>query len=329
MISRAVYDAYCQAVDNLTRTAAATVESRILEWVRAHPGAAVAEIREAATAIMDALVPTYDDAAATLAADWYDGLAAKAGKKLPAAITETAYTGGRTAEVARYQAGKLAKGDTAGFARYCGEYAANDAKLALNQTIMGNARRDRRKGVRYARIPSGLETCTWCMMLASRGAVYYTRATAGEWNHWHRHCACKVVPGFEADQKATLVEGHSPKQAEAMWSRFRDIDDYKVPSTTRAALKQQAVLGGEPFDSLLRRYRVPDGRAEGVAGADEAPGVVRAIFEALMAEEPTEAEGGGYESRATATVAGQSVRLLCRWADKDGMLKLSSVTVEQ
>lgn len=42
-------------------------------------------------------------------------------------------------------------------------------------------------------------------MLASRGAVYNTRKTAGEWRHFHRGCDCKVVPSFEGDPDAELV----------------------------------------------------------------------------------------------------------------------------
>ena len=46
-------------------------------------------------------------------------------------------------------------------------------------------------------------------MLASRGAVYHTRETAGEWRHFHRGCDCKVVPSFEGDPDAELVQGSS------------------------------------------------------------------------------------------------------------------------
>lgn len=31
-------------------------------------------------------------------------------------------------------------------------------------------------------------------MLMSRGAVYHTRKSAGEWKHFHRECDCKVAP---------------------------------------------------------------------------------------------------------------------------------------
>jgi len=49
-------------------------------------------------------------------------------------------------------------------------------------------------------------------MLTSRGAVYRTRETAGEWRHFHRGCDCKVVPSFEGDPDAELVQGVKPRE---------------------------------------------------------------------------------------------------------------------
>ena len=43
-------------------------------------------------------------------------------------------------------------------------------------------------------MPTGFETYTFCLMIVSRGAVYHTRKSAGEWKHFHRGCDCKVAP---------------------------------------------------------------------------------------------------------------------------------------
>ena len=129
--------------------------------------------REAAKVIMEGFVQSHDDVAAEFAAQWYDDAA---------------------------------------FARVCGEFARNDAFRSLNETIIANVGRDKDKGARFARVPTGLETCTFCLMLASRGAVYHTRKTAGKFRHFHRNCDCKVVPGFKDDPMAVLVEGHNPME---------------------------------------------------------------------------------------------------------------------
>lgn len=49
--------------------------------------------------------------------------------------------------------------------------------------------------VRYARVPTGAETCPFCIMLASRGFVYHSEAAA---RHAHPGCNCVVVPCFDS-----------------------------------------------------------------------------------------------------------------------------------
>ena len=92
----------------------------------------------------------------------------------------TVYEPGSVDDVARYQAKKLAKEGDAAFARACGEFARNDAFRGLNETIVANVGRDGDKGAMFARVPTGFETCTFCLMFASRGAVYHMRKTTGE-----------------------------------------------------------------------------------------------------------------------------------------------------
>ena len=192
--------------------AASAVEQRVLGWCRSHEGASVAEKREAAKLIMEGFVQAYDDKAAEFASQWYDYRAEQGGARLRQAVTMTVYEPGSVDDVARYQAKKLAKEGDAAFARACGEFARNDALRSLNETIIANVGRDRDKGAMFARVPTGTETCTFCLMLASRGAVYHSRKTAGEWRHFHRGCDCKVVPSFEGDPDAELVQGVKPRE---------------------------------------------------------------------------------------------------------------------
>lgn len=189
--------------------AASAVEQRVLGWCRSHEGASVAEKREAAK----------------FASQWYDYRAEQGGARLKQAVTMTVYEPKSVDDVARYQAKKLAKEGDAAFARACGEFARNDALRSLNETIIANVGRDRDKGARFARVPAGAETCTFCLMLASRGAVYHSRKTAGEFKHFHRHCDCKVVPGFEDNPDAELVEGVKPRELYERYKQFKEIDE--------------------------------------------------------------------------------------------------------
>ena len=212
MISAEEFREYNRGAAEIGDGAASAVEQRVLGWCRSHEDATVAEKREAAKLIMEGFVQAYDDKAAVFASQWYDYRAEQGGARLKQAVTMTVYEPGSVDDVARYQAKKLAKEGDAAFARACGEFARNDAFRSLNETIIANVGRDRDKGAMFARVPTGFETCPFCLMLASRGAVYHSRKTAGEWGRFHRGCDCKVVPSFEGDPDAELVQGVKPRE---------------------------------------------------------------------------------------------------------------------
>ncbi len=221
MISRADFNAYNNDVEKLVKQARQQTVWQVEAWIRINPDASVAECREMAKETMSGMVQAYGEASATLAAKWYDKQAQKAHVKLPEAITETTYSKETIEKVAHYQAKKLINGDISGFAKSCGELVENEMKQSLNETILANTKRDKQKGVRFARVTTGAETCAFCYMLASRGAVYHTRRTAGEQSHYHRGCDCKIVPGFEDDRFAEIVEGYDP---EGMYDRMSLIE---------------------------------------------------------------------------------------------------------
>lgn len=190
----------------------------------------------------------YDQAASSLATEWYDALADKCGKHFDVAITNSVWEASNDDAVARYQAKKLANLEGDGiqpFAEACGEYAANDAMRSLNETIIRNVGCDRDKGARFARVPTGFETCTFCLMLAGRGAVYHTRETAGAFSHFHRGCDCKVVPSFSGDKDEEVVEEARPQEYRRQWERFKEIDeDESLTWQQRLEIKMDILSGG-------------------------------------------------------------------------------------
>ena len=242
MISAAEFAAYNREVARIGDRAAADVESSVLAWCRSHEDATVAEKREAAKLIMEGFVQGYDDVAAEFAAQWYDHRAEQGGARLDQAVTMTTYRPDSVDAVARYQAKKLAKDGDAAFAKACGEFARDDAFKSLNETISANVGRDKDKGVRFARVPTGFETCTFCLMLASRGAVYHTRKSAGEFKRFHRRCDCKVVPSFEDDADAELVEGVRPKELRERYRAIKQIDSMEgLTDSDRQELAERAL----------------------------------------------------------------------------------------
>ncbi|MEI2999216.1 MAG: hypothetical protein V8T51_08445 [Senegalimassilia faecalis] len=263
MISAAEFAAYNREVARIGDRAAADVESSVLAWCRSHEDATVAEKREAAKLIMEGFVQGYDDVAAEFAAQWYDHRAEQGGARLEQAITTTTYKPESVDAVARYQAKKLAKGGDAAFAKACGEFARDDAFRSLNETISANVGRDKEKGVRFARVPTGFETCTFCLMLASRGAVYHTRKTAGEFKHFHRRCDCKIVPGFGDDSDAELVEGFRPRE-------LRERMTLMEKQTGLSFADKRASRKLSEFVALHDRDWLLTGKAPEIGYADEA-----------------------------------------------------------
>lgn len=221
MISSAQWGAYNKAVESIVGGSRRALEAELTSWVDGHPGAGTAEIRREAERMMRGRVQEADKSAASLAAQWYDAQGKAAGMRLDRAVTSVAFDEATVERVAHYQAQKLEDGDIPGFVEMCSELVGNDAVRSLNATIMRNAARDKRKGVKFARVTSGRNTCPWCLMLAGRGAVYHTRESAGAMGQFHRHCSCKIVPSFSGDRYEVLVEGHDPKRIE---SRLKDIE---------------------------------------------------------------------------------------------------------
>lgn len=88
----------------------------------------------------------------------------------------------------------------------------------------------------WARVPTGAETCAFCRMLGSRGAVYRTKERAGDGKSYHGHCDC--VP--------TLVRG--PEDYPKSYHPDALLDQYEAgraqaesgdPKAILAAMRQQ------------------------------------------------------------------------------------------
>lgn len=96
----------------------------------------------------------------------------------------------------------------------------------------------------WARVATGRETCGWCLMLISRGPVYYEANTAGLdlddesaiemfresdletygqdtrdfMEDWHTGCDCKVIPVFKTDDWENSRFGQAAKRALDLWN---------------------------------------------------------------------------------------------------------------
>lgn len=68
-------------------------------------------------------------------------------------------------------------------------------------------------GIAGSPVSAGFETYAFCLMIVSRGAVYHTRKSAGEWKHFHRGCDCKVAPSCVGNIDKTKAFAFAPSDA--------------------------------------------------------------------------------------------------------------------
>ena len=234
------------------RNATKRAKSLVKKWLKAHPTWEVAELRDAVTVIVREIVKEYGAYASSIACDLYD---ACMGLSFPTAEVWEGDNSEKVAKAVRYQVRKALSGDAEGFVESVGEIAHNYVRNAVNETVRQNVERDRtykvlggvgggmdlpsyypsnvrgartRKSraleygdVAYARVPTGARTCTYCMMLASRGFAYHSEndAEAGD----HRNCDCLIVPGrFGIDS----IEGIDQQAQHDCWRDMEALDAY-------------------------------------------------------------------------------------------------------
>lgn len=154
--------------------------------------------RNALLEFMPLLVSQYGQVSQALAMDWYEESRAESGAagRFLATAPKPSVSDERVEAKVRYAAGNLFTGQPrAALANLTG---ATDkyVKQYGRETMAWNAKRE---GARYARVPSGAKTCAFCLVLASRDAVYLSKRSAGDskssgfGDDFHGECDCAVV----------------------------------------------------------------------------------------------------------------------------------------
>lgn len=144
-------------------------------------------------AALPLVVPSYYDAAGTLAATWYEELRDESGPDLayaPSVIGDSA-TDWIEREVAAIQV-DLEADFEAEVQRLLDEAAAlteKEVARGFRDSVLGNARQDS-DAVGWSRIARP-GACKFCLMLAEKGAVYRSESTATFAAHPSCHCAAR------------------------------------------------------------------------------------------------------------------------------------------
>ena len=186
------------------------------------PDVGVAEVRDAAIEGIRESLSIYGDQAAALAGALFDQLAAEHGYAAGSTV-QSVIDDAEIERKVRYFAGSLASGNAEEFDRSVSDLTGYYVKRSAFENMVRNCERN---GIRYARVPSGTETCAFCFMLSSRGFVYRSKASASRDHRtgdgYHRNCDCIVVPGFGDLPPDAQVEGYAPSE---MYDRWRQCAD--------------------------------------------------------------------------------------------------------
>lgn len=210
MIAREVIDAYTRKLNGLSASAKRIVAQSLanIEFD------SVADLREKLTEILEPIYGVSTDMAAAYAADFYDEIREQSvGERLGASADSGRKPEATEGFIRAFVDGVASKGIVESLALFT-DRADYEIKRAAGDCVYLNGEFDP-FDVRFARVPSGFETCPFCIMLASRGFVYRNKTSAGADGHYHAHCDCRIVPSFSAEK----IEGYDP---DALYRQFRD-----------------------------------------------------------------------------------------------------------
>ena len=201
-VPRATLDALTRQVNAVS----ADARSKVSRALTAVDWSDVAAARDAVSQAMRDVCGSYSDVAAQAAAEFYDAVRELCVGEPVGALALPGYDPDATDGAVRALVQLVVDGNgPPAFDRACLDRVDHEVKRAAGNCVANNAARDPLKP-RYARVPTGAETCEFCTMLASRGFVYATAASAGSNGHYHPGCDCRIVPGFSG----ATVEGYDP-----------------------------------------------------------------------------------------------------------------------
>ncbi len=189
-IPRAAVDFLTEEINGISVDA----QSRVLEvlqginWTPEN----IAQCRDLVIQALAAVMPTYTDMAAQASADFYDAAREMAVGERMGATAISGYDPRKTEGAVRGFVRFVLDGRVETFNEQVLQRIDYEMKRSAGESMFSNGRRDPRRP-KFARVPTGTETCDFCLMLASRGFVYSSEATAGAVKLDHYHAGC-VLP---------------------------------------------------------------------------------------------------------------------------------------
>ncbi len=179
-----------QAIDDVQALMVAALVAHWIENVEGDPAEAVDSLRQF---ILD-IVTEYGQAAAAVAIDFYDSVRPAGSppfSPIPSVRDELVGDG-----TLNWVTDPLL---TESWQDALDRGAAAIQKAAMQAAIetIGEATEQDPLDVKYARWPGNPDPCAWCVLRASRGAIYWSESTAERGDHIK--CGCKITPIFPGE----------------------------------------------------------------------------------------------------------------------------------
>lgn len=231
-IPRAALDYLTSQINSISADAQSRV-LRVLESVSWTPEN-VAECRELVVQALEQVMPTYTGLAAQASADFYDAARELSVGSPMGAAAYSGFDPRKTEGAVRGFVRFVLDGRVETFNDQVLQRIDYEMKRSAGYSMVENGARDPLRP-RYARVPTGAETCEFCIMLASRGFVYHSRRSVGAIDHYHAGCDCRIVCGFDGMD----VEGYD---VDALYDRY--LDAIESGALDKAALRRSASRGG-------------------------------------------------------------------------------------
>lgn len=213
-IPRALLDEYTAQLNALSEVGQQLVLNALdnAEWE------SIAELRSIMIAVMNEVCSALTSDAAVIASGMYDDIREMSIGKRLRQIAPSAFSRAATEGAVRALVQSVVKsGDTSTFGRNLAGRVDYEVKRSAGEAPYKLGAKDPVKP-RFARVPSGAETCPFCLMLASRGFEYRSEKSAAykkDGGHYHPNCDCRIVAGFDGMD----VEGYDP---DALYERYSD-----------------------------------------------------------------------------------------------------------
>lgn len=249
-IPRTLLDEYSTQLNTLS----AAGQKLILTALENTEWNTIVELRNIMTAVMDEVCSVLAGDAAIVASNMYDDIREMSIGKRLGQIAPSSFDKAATAGAVRALIQSVVKtGKTDAFGRALAARVDYEVKKSAGDTPYKLGSKDPAKP-KFARVPSGFETCPFCLMLASRGFEYRSEKSASykkSGGHYHPNCDCRIVAGFDGME----VEDYDP---DALYERYIDcantVADEYGHSDQNAILNEMArrdsawLNGGPPPD---------------------------------------------------------------------------------